>query len=118
MREISPSFAERLTAIMPKIIPPPTAGIRDAVADAGDLALPYLKRGQQRSMQKDHYCAQVLIKMATAEAYILLIDYFYGCGSISIRYRFVAALLTSSTPENSLVSNFSCTCRRSICPAF
>ncbi|WDE09973.1 leucine-rich repeat domain-containing protein [Thalassomonas haliotis] len=76
LREISPEFADKLDGIIPKIIPPPSAKVRDALSNAGELAIPHLKRPQQRSIQKDHYCAYALIQIATAEAYVLLLDYF------------------------------------------
>ncbi|WP_281561374.1 leucine-rich repeat domain-containing protein [Thalassomonas sp. RHCl1] len=76
LREISPEFADKLNGIIPKIIPPPSAKVRDALSNAGELAIPHLKRPQQRSIQKDHYCAYALMQIATAEAYVLLLDYF------------------------------------------
>ncbi|WDE07430.1 SIR2 family protein [Thalassomonas viridans] len=76
LREISPEFAHKLESIIPKIIPPPSAKVRDALSNAGELAIPHLRRPQQRSIQKDHYCAYALMKIATVEAYILLLDYF------------------------------------------
>ena len=43
MREISPKFDEQLKGIIPKIIPPPTQAMVDALVAAGELAVPYLK---------------------------------------------------------------------------
>ncbi|MCG9735972.1 NACHT domain-containing protein, partial [Pseudoalteromonas shioyasakiensis] len=77
MREITPRFSTKLKEVIKKVVPPPTAKVRDALVSAGSIAIPYLARPSvRRSIVKDHYCALALIKMATADAYILLKEYF------------------------------------------
>ncbi|WP_028862782.1 NACHT domain-containing protein [Psychromonas aquimarina] len=76
MREITPAFSMRLEKIIPKVIPPPNAKVKDAIGDSGNLALPYLKRPKKaRVVKHDLYCAQALIKIETSESYLLLLDY-------------------------------------------
>jgi len=77
MREITPKFSTKLESVIKKVVPPPTAKIRDALALAGSIAIPYLARPKRnRSIRKDHYCALALIKMATPDAYVMLKEYF------------------------------------------
>ncbi|MEP1445731.1 MAG: leucine-rich repeat domain-containing protein [Paraglaciecola sp.] len=77
MREITPRFSYQLKEVIKKVVPPPTAKVRDALASAGNIAIPYLARPKEgRSIVKDHYCALALIKMATPDAYIMLKEYF------------------------------------------
>ncbi|TMM42009.1 leucine-rich repeat domain-containing protein [Colwellia ponticola] len=77
MREITPRFSYQLKEVIKKVVPPPTAKARDALASAGNIAIPYLARPKGgRSIIKDHYCALALIKIATPDAYIMLKDYF------------------------------------------
>lgn len=77
MREITPRFSYQLKEVIKKVVPPPTAKARDALASAGNIAIPYLARPKGgRSIINDHYCALALIKIATPDAYIMLKDYF------------------------------------------
>ena len=77
MREITPRFSTKLQEVIKKVVPPPTAKVRDALVSAGSIAIPYLARPSvRRSIVKDHYCALALIKMATPDAYIRLKEYF------------------------------------------
>jgi Leucine-rich repeat (LRR) protein len=77
MREITPRFSYQLKEVIKKVVPPRTAKARDALASAGNIAIPYLVRPKGgRSIIKDHYCALALIKIATPDAYIMLKDYF------------------------------------------
>lgn len=77
MREITPRFSHQLKEVIKKVVPPPTAKVRDALASAGSIAIPYLARPNgRRSIVKDHYSALALIKIATPDAYIQLKDYF------------------------------------------
>lgn len=77
MREITPRFSTKLQEVIKKVVPPPTAKVRDALASAGSIAIPYLARPSlRRSIVKDYYCALALIKMATPDAYIRLKEYF------------------------------------------
>ncbi|MBA6397143.1 leucine-rich repeat domain-containing protein [Colwellia sp. BRX10-4] len=77
MREITPRFSYRLEDIIRKVVPPPSAKVRDALVSAGGIAIPYLARPKGRqSIKNDHYCALALIKIATPDAYIMLKDYF------------------------------------------
>ena len=70
-------FSTKLQEVIKKVVPPPTAKVRDALASAGSIAIPYLARPSvRRSIVKDHYCALALIKMATPDAYIRLKEYF------------------------------------------
>ena len=61
--------------IIPKIIPPLSSNMVDALAAAGELVLPYLKRPRQQSIKDDDYCVQVLERIATPNAYRYLKDY-------------------------------------------
>ena len=75
MREISPAFDSKIDTIIPEIIPPTSDSMENALAAAGELALPYLTRDENNSELADFHCAQVLQKINTLEAYRLLKDY-------------------------------------------
>ena len=76
MREITPRFSYQLKEVIKKVVPPPTAKVRDALASAGSIAIPYLARPRGgQSIIKDHYCALALIKIATPDSYIMLKEY-------------------------------------------
>jgi energy-coupling factor transporter ATP-binding protein EcfA2 len=75
MRQITPEFDRRLKNSIPKIIPPASSRMADALATAGELALPYLKRPETQTLESDFYCVQVLLKIKTPNSYQLLIDY-------------------------------------------
>ncbi|MCJ8272024.1 MAG: SIR2 family protein [Psychrosphaera sp.] len=80
LRELSETLEDQIADILPAIIPPRNAKVRDALTNAGVLALPFLRRPPRtvvkRPIQEDLYCAVALIKMQTAEAYRLLPEYF------------------------------------------
>jgi len=77
MREITPRFSYQLKEVIKKVVPPPTAKVRDALAASGSIAIPYLARPKGRqAIKNDHYCALALIKIATPDAYIQLKEYF------------------------------------------
>ena len=80
LRELSEALEDQIADILPAIIPPRNAKVRDALTKAGLLALPFMRRPPRskvkRPLQQDFYCVMALINMQTAEAYRLLPEYF------------------------------------------
>jgi hypothetical protein len=80
LRELSAELEQQIGKILSTIIPPRNAKVRDALTNAGLLALPFLRRPSRskvkRTILQDFYCAVALIKMQTPEAYRLLPEYF------------------------------------------